>query len=148
MKHLKKIFENRFIFKNEEIRGHIEDCFLDISENPNFEVDDLVEVVYTPIEVVAVNTRSKFVNVYIYKLHIELGKSLSLPQPISSNLFIGMVETNLEFLKLKNEKLTELYNDIEVSINRIKGKFDSKCSIEIKTNRREEIEITILVDKN
>jgi hypothetical protein len=139
MKHLKRIFENRFIFKNEDIKGYIEDCFLEISENPNFEVDDLLEVI---------NTRSKLVNVYIYKLHIELGKSLTLPQPISSNIFIGMVETNLEFLKLKNEKLTELYNDIEVAINRIKGKFDSKCSIEIKANRREEIEITILVDKN
>jgi hypothetical protein len=139
MKHLKRIFENRFIFKNEDIKGYIEDCFLEISENPNFEVDDLLEVI---------NTRSKLVNVYIYKLHIELGKSLTLPQPISSNIFIGMVETNLEFLKLKNEKLTELYNDIEVAINRIKGKFDSKCSIEIKANRREEIEITILVAKN
>jgi hypothetical protein len=34
MKHLRKIFEN----KEENLR-FIEDCFLDISENPNFEVN-------------------------------------------------------------------------------------------------------------
>lgn len=146
MKHLKKIFENRYVFRNEEIKGYIEDCFLEISENPNFEVDDLLEVV-NPDQNSNITTY-KLVQMYIYKLHIELGKSLSLPQPISSNLYIGMVETNLEFLKLKNEKLTELYNDIEVAINRIKGKFDYKCDIQIKANRREEIDITILVAKN
>ena len=83
----------------------------------------------------------------IYKLHIELGKNLSLPKPVTSNLYIGMVETNLEFLKLKNEKLSELYSDIEVAINRIKDRFDYKCGVKIESNRREEIDITIVISK-
>lgn len=146
MKHLKKIFENRFVFRNEEIRSYIEDCFLDISENPNFEVDDLLEVV-NPDQNSNITT-SKLIEMYIYKLHIELGKNLSLPHPGSSNLYIGMVETNLEFLKMRNEKLSELYNDIEVAIKRIKDKFDYKCDVKIQANRRDEIDITILVAKN
>jgi hypothetical protein len=145
MKHLKKIFENRFILRNEETRSYIEECFLDISENPNFEVDDLIEVV-NPDQNSSITT-TKLVHMYIYKLHIELGEDLSLPQPVG-NLYIGMVETNLEFLKMKNEKLSELYNDIEVAIERIKDKFDYKCAIEIRSNRREEMDITILVAKN
>ncbi len=87
MKHLKKIFENRFILRNEETRSYIEECFFDISENPNFEVDDLVEVV-NPDQNSNITT-TKLVQMYIYKLHIELGKNLSLPQPVSSNLYIG-----------------------------------------------------------
>jgi hypothetical protein len=146
MKHLKKIFENRFILRNEETRSYIEECFFDISENPNFEVDDLVEVV-NPDQNSNITT-TKLVQMYIYKLHIELGKNLSLPQPVSSNLYIGKVETNLEFLKMKNQKLSELYDDIEVAINRIKGKFDYKCDVKIQANRRDEIDITILVAKN
>jgi len=146
MKHLKRIFENKFVLRNEDIKRYIEECFLEISENTNFEVDDLIEVV-NPDQNSNITTY-KLVQMYIYKLHIELGKNLSLPQPVSSNLYIGMVETNLEFLKLKNEKLTELYNDIEVAINRIKGKFDYKCDVKIESNRREEINITILVAKN
>ena len=39
MKHLRRIFES-----HEDDKRYIEDCFLDISENPDFEVDDLVEV--------------------------------------------------------------------------------------------------------
>ena len=146
MKHLKRIFENRFIFRNEETKRYIEECFLDISENPNFEVDDLIEVV-NPDQNSSITT-SKLVNMHIYRVHIELGKNLSLPNPVGSNLYIGMVETNLEFLKMKNEKLSELYNDIEVAIERIKDKFDYKCAIEIRSNRREEMDITILVAKN
>lgn len=146
MKHLKRIFENQFIFTNEETRSYIEECFFEISENPNFEVDDLLEVV-NPDQNSDITTY-KLIQMYIYKIHIELGKKLSLPHPGSANLYIGMVETNLEFLKLKNEKLSELYSDIEVAINRIKGKFDYKCDIKIQINRRDEIDITVLVAKN
>jgi hypothetical protein len=82
----------------------------------------------------------------IYKLHIELGKNLSL-HPVG-NPYIGKVETSLTFLRMKNEKLTELYDDIEVAIKRIKDRFDDyKCDIRIESNRREEIDITILVPK-
>jgi hypothetical protein len=134
MKYLRKIFES-----NEDDKKYIEECFLDISENPNFEVDDLLEVdvpesVRCPMS--------------IYKLHIELGKSISLPQPINSNLYIGKVETSLEFLRMKNEKLNELYDDIEVAIERIKDKFDYKCAIKIETNRREEMDILVVIAKN
>jgi hypothetical protein len=133
MKHLRKIFEN-----NEEDKAYIEECFFDISENPNFEVDDLLDV-DAPESISYL--------MVIYKLHIELGKNLSLPKPVTSNLYIGMVETNLEFLKLKNEKLSELYSDIEVAINRIKDRFDYKCGVKIESNRREEIDITIVISK-
>jgi hypothetical protein len=146
MKHLRRIFENKFIFRNEEIKRYIEECFLDISENPNFEVDDLIEV--DRPEQTSDITTSKLVHMYIYRVHIELGKNLSLPRPVLSNMYIGMVETNLEFLKMKNEKLLELYNDIEVAVERIKDKFDYKCDVEIRSNKREEIDITILVAKN
>jgi hypothetical protein len=139
MKYLRRIFES-----SEDDKRYIEDCFLDISENPNFEVDDLLEVDFP-------KSLSNPMGMLIYKLHIELGKNLSLPG-VNSNLFIatfgGKVETNLEFLRMKNEKLTELYNDIEVAIKRIKDRFDDyKCDIRIESNRREEIDITILVPK-
>ena len=134
MKHLRRIFES-----HEDDKRYIEECFLDISENQNFEVDDLLEV-----EV----PKSLAHPMVIYKLHIELGKSLSLPQPVSSNLYIGKVETSLTFLRMKNEKLNELYDDIDVAIKRIKDRFDYKCDVRIEANRKEEIDITILVAKN
>ena len=133
MKHLRRIFES-----HEDDKRYIEDCFLDISENPDFEVDDLLEVDVP---------KSLAHPMVIYKLHIELGKNISLPQPINSNLYIGKVETSLTFLRMKNEKLTELYDDIEVAIKRIKDKFKYKCDVRIEVNRREEIDITILVAK-
>jgi hypothetical protein len=133
MKHIRRIFES-----HEDDKRYIEDCFLDISENPDFEVDDLLEVDVP---------KSLAHPMVIYKLHIELGKNISLPQPINSNLYIGKVETSLTFLRMKNEKLTELYDDIEVAIKRIKDKFEYKCDVRIEANRREEIDITILVDK-
>ena len=139
MKHIRRIFES-----SEDDKRYIEDCFLDISENTNFEVDDLLEVDFP-------KSLENPMGMLIYKLHIELGKSLSLPG-VNSNFYIatfgGKVETNLEFLRMKNEKLTELYNDIEVAIKRIKDRFDDyKCDIKIESNRREEIDITILVAK-
>lgn len=141
MKHLRKIFEN-----NDDNKRYIEECFLDISENPNFEVDDLLES-ESKYRVEYYDSTGKKVSesLVVYKLHIELGKNISLPQPVASNLYIGKVETSLEFLKMKNEKLSELYDDIEVAIKRIKSKFDFKCDVKIEANRREEIDITILV---
>jgi hypothetical protein len=134
MKYLRRIFES-----SEDDKRYIEDCFLDISENPNFEVDDLLEVDFP-------KSLSNPMGMLIYKLHIELGKNLSL-HPVG-NPYIGKVETSLTFLRMKNEKLTELYDDIEVAIKRIKDRFDDyKCDIRIESNRREEIDITILVPK-
>jgi len=147
MKYLRKIFEN-----NEKTIKYVGDCFLDICENPNFEVDDLVEI-DSPVEIaqtlhdLETSKNLSIGDVMVLKLHIELGKKLSFSQPISSNLYIGKVKTDLEFLRMKNDKLTELYNDIEVALNRIKDVFDWKSDFIIKANRREEIDIIILIIK-
>ena len=125
MKHLRKIFEN----KEENLR-FIEDCFLDISENPNFQVNQ---------------TEDDWATDLVQILNISLDKTVTLPIPVSSNLYIGMVETSLEFLRMKNEKLNELYNDIEVAMNRINDRFGDKSNITIKANRRDEIGITITI---
>jgi len=129
MKHLRKIFES-----GEDGFKYIEECFLDVLENSNFEVDDLLEELTDyPMSV--------------YKLHIEFGKNISLPNPVNSNLYIGMVKTDLDFLRMKNEKISELLNDIEVAINRVEEKFpNSEC--QIYANRREEIDIVIIVKNN
>jgi hypothetical protein len=127
VKHLKKIFEN-----NEETKRYIEECFLDISENSNFEVDDLTEVTFRDS------------NKFYLKLHIELGKNLSIPQPINSNLYVGMSEVDLEFLRNKNKTMLELFDDIEVAIERIKDRFQN-AEIKVEANRREEINILVSI---
>ena len=129
MKHLRKIFES-----NEDDKKYIEECFLDVSENSNFKVE-LIEsegLVMFGIE-------------GYLKLHIELGKSLSIPQPVNSNLYIGMVEVDLEFLRNKNKAMLDLFDDIEVSIDRIKDRFQN-AEIKVETNRREEINILISIN--
>jgi hypothetical protein len=118
MKHLRKIFEN-----NEEDKAYIEECFFDISENPNFEVDDLTEVSFREGAV------------YL-KLHIKLGKNLSNS--------IVMDEVDLEFLRNKNKVMLELFDDIEVAIERIKDRLQG-TKIKIKTNQIEEIDILVLI---
>ena len=127
MKHLRKIFES-----NEDDKKYIEECLLDISENPNFKVD-LSEITFRDSG-----------NSYL-KLHIELGKSLSIPQPVNSNIYIGMVEVDLEFLKNKNKSMLDLLGDIEVAIDRIKDRFQN-AEIKVETNRREEINILISIN--
>lgn len=132
MKHLKRIFENA-----EDDKKYIEECFLEVSENPNFEVDDLIEVELT---------EKVDYPISVYKLHIEFGKNISLPNPVNSNLYIGMVKTDLDFLKMKVEKMSELLEDIEVAINRVEERFpNSEC--QIYANRREEIDVIILIKK-
>jgi len=127
MKHLRRIFES-----HEDDKRYIEDCFLDISENPDFEVDDLVEV--------EIEEPKKNPDIHCYKIHIESGQDLYLPP-------VGKIYTSLAFLRMKNEKLSELYEDIDIAIKRIKDRFDYKCDVRIEANRREEIDITILVAK-
>jgi hypothetical protein len=138
MKHLRRIFESI-----EDDKRYIQDCFLDISENPNFEVDDLVEIEIEESRGVFIKKNS---DIHCYKIHIELGQDLSL-HPVGGNPYIGKVYTSLAFLRMKNEKLSELYEDIDIAIKRIKDKFDYKCDVRIQANRREEIDITILVAK-
>lgn len=128
MKHLRKIFES-----NEDDKKYVEECLLDISENPNFKIYDLSEVTFRDSD-----------NSYL-KLHIELGKSLSIPQPVNSNLYIGMVEVDLEFLRNKNKAMLDLLDDIKVAIDRIKDRFQN-AEIKVETNRREEINILISIN--
>jgi hypothetical protein len=128
VKHLRKIFES-----NEDDKKYVEECLLDVSENPNFEVYNLSEVTFRDSD-----------NSYL-KLHIELGKSLSIPQPVNSNLYIGMVEVDLEFLRNKNKAMLDLLDDIEVAIDRIKDRFQN-AEIKVETNRREEINILISIN--
>ena len=64
MKHLRKIFES-----NEDDRKYIEECFLDVLENPNFEVDDLLEVDLT---------EKVDYPMSVYKLHIEEGNNIKI----------------------------------------------------------------------
>ena len=127
MKHLRKIFES-----NEDDKKYVEECLLDISENPNFKVD-LSEITFRDSD-----------NSYL-KLHIELGKSLSIPQPVNSNIYIGMIEVDLEFLRNKNKAMLDLLGDIEVAIDRIKDRFQN-AEIKVETNRREEINILISIN--
>jgi len=127
MKHLRRIFESA-----EDDKRYIEECFLDISENLNFEVDDLIEI--------EIDEPKKNSDINCYKIHIELGQDLYLPP-------VGKVYTSLAFLRMKNQKLSELYDDIDIAIKRIKDRFEYKCDVRIEVNRREEIDITILVAK-
>lgn len=127
MKHLRKIFES-----NEDDKKYVEECLLDISENPNFKVD-LSEITFRDSD-----------NSYL-KLHIELGKSLSIPQPVNSNIYIGMTEVDLEFLRNKNKAMLDLLDDIEVAIDRIKDRFQN-AEIKVENNRREEINILISIN--
>jgi len=140
MKYLKRLNESG---KYPNV-SYIEDCFLDISENPNFEVDDLIEV-SEPQQSIFITT-SLLVNNYVFKLHIEKSKTISLPQPINSNLWIGMVDTDLEFLKKVNRELGELYEYIEVAVNRIRDEFPNS-EIKIQSNKRDEIDIYIIIKK-
>lgn len=129
MKHLRKIFES-----NEDDKKYIEECFLDISENSNFKVE-LIES--EGLVMFGINPN--------LKLHIELGKSLSIPQPVNSNLYVGMVEVDLEFLRNKNKSMLDLLDDIEVAIDRIKDRFQN-AEIKVETNRREEINILVSIN--
>lgn len=136
MKYLRKIFES----SDENLR-YLEDCFLDILENSNFEINKEIHIADSYERTLAHNPD------LIYILNILLAKSITLPHPIGSNLYIGKVETDLEFLKMKNEKLSELYGDIEVAISRIVDKFSDKADVKIKANRRDEIDIIVIIKK-
>lgn len=128
MRHLKRIFES-----TENQSSYIRECFLDIIENPFFVVDELVELEQDFFHL----PKSS-----VYKLQLELGIDLSLKAPINSNLYIGMVKTDLEFLRQKNQQINELLNDIEVGIERLQDRYPLAV-VEIEANRREEIDLII-----
>lgn len=130
MKYLKKIFESK-----EDIETYVEECFFEVSENINFEVELVFE---------------DYTSFTICKLHIEEGKNIKI-EPSSGSFFpskyltVGM-EVNLDFLKMRLDKTSELINDIETAIDRIEGKFENS-SISIEINKIGYIDITIKIKK-
>lgn len=132
MKHLKRIFES-----NEDDKKYIEECFLDVLENPNFEVDDLIEVDLT---------EKMSYPISVYKIHIEDGDTIKITAPSGTNPIIGKMKTDLNFLKMKNEKMSELLEDIEVAKNRIEERFNNS-ETQIYINKRGEIDVVIIIKK-
>jgi len=136
MRYLKRIFESK-----ENIESYIEECFFEVSENINFEVELVFE---------------DYTSFTICKLHIEEGKNIKI-EPSSeggtalaaftmSRHFIGRMEVNLDFLKMRLDKTSELINDIETAIDRIEGKFENSM-ISIEINKIGYIDITIKIKK-
>jgi hypothetical protein len=132
MKHLRRIFES-----NEDDKKYIEECFLDVLENPNFEVDDLIEVDLT---------EKMSYPISVYKIHIEEGDTIKIPAPSGLNPLIGKIKTDLDFLKMRGEKMSELLEDIEVAINRIEERFNNS-ETQIYINKRGEIDLVIVIKK-
>lgn len=128
MKHLKSIFEGYEPVWSEEDIKFIRDCFLNVIENSNFEVNFRH---YTEVE-----THIDL------ELHIELGQKITTPTPLNSNAWIGMVKTDLEFLRNKSKSMLELFDDIEEAIDGINSRFEN-VEIKVETNRREQINILI-----
>jgi hypothetical protein len=132
MKHLRKIFES-----NEDDRKYIEECFLDVLENPNFEVDDLLEVDLT---------EKVDYPMSVYKLHIEEGNNIKILAPSGTNAMIGKMKVDLDFLKMKGEKMSELLEDIEVAINRIEEKFPIS-ETQVYINKIGKIDLIVVLKK-
>lgn len=130
MKWIKKYNES---ISDSKIIEEIESIFIEVLENENFEINSYKQ-------------ESDIFDV-IYKIDINLGAKISLSVPIKSNLYTGFVETELEFLKNKHKRYLELLEDIEVAELRLKDTLGD-CKIRVWANRREEIEIQILVQKN
>ena len=141
MKYL-KLFESD---RNKE--EYIQQCFLDVSENKNFEVDDLIEVELTEKPAVPMS---------VYKIHIEPAKSISLRNvSYDDNMSIGSASDNmrkvgtmkiidLNFLIKKNEIMSELYQDIDIALKRVKDKFpQSDC--QVYTNILDRMDVVIII---
>ncbi len=133
MKYLKRIFESK-----ENIESYIEECFFEVSENINFEVELVFE---------------DYTSFTICKLHIEEGKNIKIEASsgpgnvfTASNFIIGRMEVSLDFLKMRLDKTSELINDIETAIDRIEGKFENTM-ISIEINKIGYIDITIKIKK-
>ena len=141
MKYL-KLFESD---KNKE--EYIQQCFLDVSENPNFEVDDLIKVELTEKPKVPMS---------VYKIHIEPAKSISSRNiSYSDNMSLRSASDNmrkvgamkiidLNFLIKKNEIMSELYQDIDIALKRVKDKFPIS-DYQIYANSLDEIDVVIII---
>ena len=141
MKYL-KLFESD---KNKE--EYIQQCFLDVSENPNFEVDDLIKVELTEKPKVPMS---------VYKIHIEPAKSISLRNiSYDDNMSLRSASENmrkvgtmkiidLNFLIKKNEIMSELYQDIDIALKRVKDKFPIS-DYQIYANSLDEIDVVIII---
>lgn len=141
MKYL-KLFES-----DENKEEYIQQCFLDVSENPNFEVDDLIKVELTEKPKVPMS---------VYKIHIEPAKSISLRNiSYNDNMSLRSASDNmrkvgamkiidLNFLIKKNEIMSELYQDIDIALKRVKDKFPIS-DYQIYANSLDEIDVVIII---
>jgi predicted Co/Zn/Cd cation transporter (cation efflux family) len=59
---------------------------------------------------------------------------------------IGKMKVDLDFLKMKGEKMSELLEDIEVAINRIEEKFSTSES-QVYINKIGEIDLIVVLKK-
>ena len=144
---MKRIISYKLFESNVEVEGYIQQCFLDVSENPNFEVDDLIKVELTEKPKVPMS---------VYKIHIEPAKSISLRNiSYNDNMSLRSASDNmrkvgamkiidLNFLIKKNEIMSELYQDIDIALKRVKDKF-SISDYQIYANSLDEIDVVIII---
>ena len=59
---------------------------------------------------------------------------------------IGKMKVDLDFLKMKGEKMSELLEDIEVAINRIEEKFPIS-ETQVYINKIGEIDLIVVLKK-
>lgn len=123
MKHLKYINESN---KSDTI-DYIKFCFLDILDDDRFRVKFFIGWAESDTDV------------------IRLAISPKRPRP-DGNAYIGTWETNIQDLKENNDIISELYSDIETSINRVLDKFS--IVYDIKTNKIGTIYISFKLTKN
>jgi len=144
---MKRIKSYKLLESNVEVEEYIQQCFLDVSENSNFEVDDLIEVELTETSESPMS---------VYKIHIEPAKSISLRNvSYDDNMSIrsasdnmrkvgAMKITDLNFLIKKHEIMSELYQDIDIALKRVKDKF-TQSDCQVYTNSLDRIDVVIII---
>ena len=148
MKYLRRIFENS---TSDEVK-YIEECFLDVTENYEGDFDIRYELEddddsddFDEDEQYEYREKSPY-SMVILSMRIDLGKNLTHNQPIASNLYTTKVETTLDFLIMKSEKMKELLEDIKVAVERVKDRYPD-ATFSIWANRREEMELKVTIVK-
>lgn len=148
MKYLRRIFENT---TSDEVK-FIEECFLDVTENYEgyFDIryeceDEGNEDIDDGEDSHEYREKAPY-QMAILSMRIDLGKNLTLEQPVASNLYTGKVNTTLDFLIMKSEKMKELLEDIQIAVERVKDRYPN-ATFSIWANRREEMELQVTIVK-
>lgn len=124
---IRRVFENN----NEEFTQYLNDCFIDVIENVEFEVDDIIEV---PVV-------GEYDDINVYKIHIKWGNSNKIN--VVGNPYIGKARVDLDFLKIRNKTMMDLLEDIEISIDKLKYKYED-VNVLIDSNREGNLDILIV----